>query len=500
MPARPPKAAPLITPDSGIVQQLGEILRRSHFTVAAITGLLGDIRLTEIKSRSPRLLYAARGDSPLNTLIRLFVAGVPVERKQAEAALNPLPLAALARTGVLRAGKKSVTPLVSILPHDDLVVASDQPYRSGASADYVPSIMDSSMFLELFTVRRPFTNALDLGSGTGVQSLRAALHCDRVIAVDSNARAIEFTRFNAALNGVENIEAVCGSGFDATPLDLEFDLIVSNLPFVISPGLRYIYRDSGMPLDGFARAMIGEAPAHLTDGGYAQFLCQWVELQDQDWRDRLQEWFQGNGCDVWVMKNDTMPPDAYAEKWIADTEPCPPEEAALLFEQWMEFYDSERVTAIHSGAIAMRKRAGSNWLRMDEGPERARSVFGDAILRAFALQDFLQQAGNEVLLDVCLRISPDVHLLRRSDWSDGAWQDEACQLRFHHEMEYVANVDRYVSNLVAQCNGERPLRRLIEEMAGQTGLAADRLTPAILALVRGLIERGFLLPGHNAGS
>src|SRR5581483_6738607 len=100
MPARPSKSAPLITPDSGIVQQLGEILRRSHFTVAAITGLLGDIRLTEIKSRSPRLLYAARGDSPLNTLTRLFVAGVPVERKQVEAALHPLPLSALGRTGV----------------------------------------------------------------------------------------------------------------------------------------------------------------------------------------------------------------------------------------------------------------------------------------------------------------------------------------------------------------------------------------------------------------
>src|SRR5581483_6038321 len=281
MPARPSKSASLITPASGIVQQLGETLRRSHFTVAAITGLLGDVRLTEIKSRSPRLLYAARGDSPLNTLIRLFVAGVPVDRNQAEAALNPLALPALAKIGVLRAGKESVTPLVSILPHDDLVVASDQPYRSGTSSDYVPSIMDSSVFLELFTVRRPFRNALDLGSGTGVQSLSAALHCDRVIAVDSNARAVDFTRFNAALNGVENVEPICGSGFDATP-DLEFDLIVSNLPFVISPGLRYIYRDSGVRLDGFARTIIGQASAHLSDGGYAQFLCQWVELQGQD--------------------------------------------------------------------------------------------------------------------------------------------------------------------------------------------------------------------------
>jgi len=36
-----------------------------------------------------------------------------------------------------------------------------------------------------------------------------------------------------------------------------------------------------------------------------------------------------------VMKNDSLPSDAYAEKWIADTEPHPPEG---LFERWMEFY------------------------------------------------------------------------------------------------------------------------------------------------------------------
>lgn len=469
------------------------MLRRADFTVSAITSLMGDVRLAEIKSRSPRLLHAAQSDSPLHVFIRLFVAGVDVPREQVEAALQPVDLSALSEIGVLAVDGNSVTPLISILPHDDLVIASDQPYRSGSSVDYVPGLMDSSIFLELFTIRRPFGNALDIGSGTGVQSLRAALHCERVLAVDANERATDFTRFNAALNGAANIEPICGSGFEPVA-DVSFDLIVGNLPFVITPLSRYLYRDSGMRLDDFARAILAEAPGHLNDGGFCQVLCQWVEIEGQDWRDRLRTWFDNNGCDVWVMKNDSLAPDAYAEKWISDTEPCPPEGAANLFEQWMAFYESEGIAAIHSGAIAMRKRAGDNWQRLDDGPERARSPFGDAVMRAFALQDFLHQADDEMLVDTPLRVSPDIHLVRRAEWSDAGWRDEAWQLRFHRELEYAANVDQYVAGLVAHCTGETPLRQLIDELAVKTGISADRLRPPMLALVRGLIERGFLQP------
>lgn len=67
-------------------------------------------------------------------------------------------------------------------------------------------------------------------------------------------------------------------------------------------------------------------------------------------------------------------------------------------------------------------------------------------------------------------------------------------MRFHRELEYIANIDQFVSKLVAQSTGERPLRELIGELANQSGIPAKRLIPACLQLVRGLIERGFLMP------
>ncbi len=132
----------------------------------------------------------------------------------------------------------------------------------------------------------------------------------------------------------------------------------------------------------------------------------------------------------------------------------------------------------------MRRRDGDNWIRMDDGPDRTRSEFGD----------YLQRIDEPALLDQRLRVSPDIHLIQRRDWADGAWRAEAAQLRFHHELEYTANVDQHVATLVARCTGERTVRELIAQLASEAGIASEALEPACLQLVRGMVERAFLLP------
>lgn len=476
-----------------LLGQLRDALQRADFSTPSILRLLGNERLTELSCRNPRLLYAVRSDHPLHNLVRLFIIGVPVALEQAELALRPIPLATLAELGILRLSARTATPLISILPHGDLLLASDLGFVKPRAVDYVPGTSDSSIFLELATIRRPFDTALDFGAGCGLQALRASLHCGRVVASDANRRALDFARFNAALNGLSNIDFVAGDAFEPVA-GRSFGLIVANLPFAIAPSRRYIYRDSGMPLDQFARRFVTEAPARLEEGGYCQLLCQWVEVEGQDWHDRLHEWFDGSGCDVWVMKNDSRASDAYAEKWIKDTEVAPIEDSAAQFDEWMAFYESQRVVAIHSGAVTMRKRQGENWLRMDDAPERAASPFGEAILRAFALTDYLRERRDSDLLEERLRISPDIHMVQRCEWSSGSWRADAAQLRFHRDLEYVANIDHHVAGLVGGANGERTVAELIRQLAVEAGLPEERLRPACLTLIRGLIERGFLLP------
>src|SRR5258708_33193659 len=152
----------LLTPsDPGVLPRFREVLHRADFTVPTLAGLLGGDSVTELKSRSPRLLYATRSGRPLDTLVRLFVAGVPVDLEQARATLQPALVSALSKAGVLRVTSGSAVPLVTILPHDDLVLASDQPFRSGTVPQSVPGITDTSGLRQLYTIRPPMASVLD---------------------------------------------------------------------------------------------------------------------------------------------------------------------------------------------------------------------------------------------------------------------------------------------------------------------------------------------------
>ena len=102
---------------------------------------------------------------------------------------------------------------------------------------------------------------LDLGCGSGVVSFAAALRSPdvRVLAIDSNPRAIECTERGAALNGITTIDtrlaadAACGSPG-------QFDLVLANPPYFSQ------FRISEIFLRGAARA--------LREGGIVQIVTK----------------------------------------------------------------------------------------------------------------------------------------------------------------------------------------------------------------------------------
>src|ERR1700690_1611618 len=154
----------------------------------------------------------------------------------------------------------------------------------------------STATLADFTVRRPVRSVLDLGTGSGVQAFLAAAHSDRVWATDTSARALEFARFNAAFNGCEDkIELLEGDTFEPVR-GRTFDLVVSNPPFALTPSRRFAYRGRGVPLDGFARALIRNGASCLNEGGFCQIVCDWAHIAGQDWKERLVGGFRGTGC------------------------------------------------------------------------------------------------------------------------------------------------------------------------------------------------------------
>ena len=79
--------------------------------------------------------------------------------------------------------------------------------------------------------------ALDFGTGSGCIAIAIAVKCPaaRVVATDVSAEALAIAGQNAARNGVaDRIEFHCGDGFNAISSGAQFDLIVSNPPYIPS--------------------------------------------------------------------------------------------------------------------------------------------------------------------------------------------------------------------------------------------------------------------------
>ena len=95
-------------------------------------------------------------------------------------------------------------------------------------------------------------------------------------------------------------------------------------------------------------------------------MCNWIRIAGQDWLERLIGWFEGSGCDVWIVHGIRGPGD-YAENWLVrQAELSTTDQFAEGFDRWMAYYERHGIEAIDFGLITLRRRtAGQNWIRVD---------------------------------------------------------------------------------------------------------------------------------------
>ncbi len=153
---------------------------------------------------------------------------------------------------------------------------------------------------------------LDWGTGSGCLAVTLAAKCPAIQAwaVDISPEALTIARQNADQNAVaDRIQFLEGPGFQALPVGSQFDLIVSNPPYipaadiaVLDPEVRDF--DPRLALDGGAdgldcyRALAAEAPAFLrADGRLA------LELGD-DQEPAVRRLFEAEKWIVEQVKND----------------------------------------------------------------------------------------------------------------------------------------------------------------------------------------------------
>jgi methylase of polypeptide subunit release factors len=470
---------------------------RAGYTLGAVTERLGPHVFAHLSAgeRAP-LLRATRGGDRLDVLARLFLVGSPVNVDEARRALAPLPVEQWAAGGLVTIDGDEVAGRVVIRPLGDpdaRLVVHDRPAPSGAvAADHVLGVSASTAALAGATIRRPIAAAFDLGTGCGVQAVQAAAHSERVVASDVNARAVALATLTMELNGLGHVDVRAGDRFDPVAGE-QFDLIVANPPFVISPSRRYLFRDSGLPVDELCRSIVRAAPDHLDEGGHCQLLASWAHVAGEDWHDRLSSWFDGTGCDAYVLEREALEPAAHASSWLRQTEAA--ERWGDEFDAWMEYSEEHRIEAIGFGLITMRKRAaGRPWFRAEETPQDIVMPCGDHLGAVFELADWLADLDHDDLLRAILNVAPDVVLDERARPGIGGWEVVERRLRQTAGLCHKGDVDPGVAAIVAACDGQHALGEALSRVADEAGVADSELSAAAVPIVRRLIEQGFLLP------
>jgi SAM-dependent methyltransferase len=477
-------------------RRVREVLDRAGYSGPRIAKALwvDDIRGLDGVA-GPVLVRRVGDETPLEVLIRLLLLGVAVERDTARPALRPMTIEAWEALGLIETTAGLVRATYRVVPHGDLLLLSDWPVSPTRplSPDHVLGPNPSASLLANATVRPRVGSVLDLGAGCGIQALLAARHADRVVASDLNPRAVTVASFNAALNGVA-VDCIEGDLFEPVR-GQRFDLIVSNPPFVISPTASFLFRDSELGGEGIGRTIISNVAGLLNERGFCQLLTNWAHIEGVDWRERIEQAFEGCGCNAWVLAVHHAEPDIYASRWIQHLERTP-EAVGDALEEWMRYYERERISAVSWCVVTMRRATGPRaWFELDELPEAINSPVGDHLLRCFEARELLDGLGDDALLDLRPRVAPETRLDQQFTPAPKGWAPGEAQLRLTGGLPLDLAVDTDVANLLVRCDGSLPLRELLACAATATGAPADTVARKGAVATRHLIEAGFLLPG-----
>ena len=445
---------------------------------------------------------ALTGDDPLPTLIRLFLLGVPVPVSAARAALAPLrPEDAPA---LLDVGPDDVRARLEVRPYaaahgdDSWWVVSDfgSDVRPGPlAADHVLGIGAASLTLAQATVRQPVRRALDLGTGCGVQALHLAEHAASVTATDVSERALRLAATTAALSG-QSWELRDGSLLEPVAEE-QFDLIVANPPFVVSPGgTGYDYRDSGLAGDGVSRALLTALPDRLRPGGVAQLLANWVITADRPWDERLSGWLTGRGVDAWVWQREVAEPGEYVSLWLRDAGDLPGTARwRTQYSAWLDWFAAHGVLAVGMGLVSMWRTDRSDPVIVCEDvPQAMEQPAGAHLPGWITRRRWLAEHDDRALLQARLRRADDLVRTRQELAGPDGWYPAASLLRQSHAMRWELQIDDAVAAVVAACTGEVPLAATVAVLAATVGTSADEVSGALLPVIRDLIGRGFLEP------
>ena len=527
---------------AGLLEALAADLRSLDYTVDGVARLLGE-SASEALNRDqliPALIAtesAAEGEhetAALAAVVRLWLLAQPQQRVTLDAALPTVRTEGLVTLGLVECSDDDVSAVVDLRPYGweggaevasgdqavdtsgvELWVASDLAahQRPGVLRhDHVLGIGQASSTLVQATIRRPVSRALDLGTGCGIQTFHLLQHARHVTATDISERALAFTRFNLLLNAgslhldpanlEDRVTLRLGSLLEPVAGE-EFDLVVSNPPFVITPRTldlaapeRFTYRDGGLPGDGIVSSLIRGLPKILAPGGTVQMLGNWEITAGTAWEERPKSWVSPD-TDVWIIQREQLGPHLYAETWLRDaSESRDGRRYQEAYSAYLQDFASRDVAGIGFGLVWLRRPAGTGGRvieRFEEITYPIEQPIGPHLGAAVERSEWLTARD---LAASHLVVADDVTEERHQ--RPGAEHPGVILLRQGAGLRRTNLLSTELAGFVSACDGDLSVGQiigaLIALLGGEDGFDAETFRAALLADVGNLVRDGFLLP------
>lgn len=484
------------------LERVCALLNRADYTESGIRAIGVDPGLGVRKPDVPVLQRVLQPVEPLASLVRLFLLAQDVERKELKQRLGD-DVEALLEAGLVVERGGRVAPLLQLTPWRGLLVPHDPDPAGELWPEHVSGPTPAAETLAQLIVGGAIDGALDLGTGSGLLALLLGRRARSVVATDVNPAALRYAAIGAALNDEPHIDVREGSLFDPVG-DARYDRILSNPPFVISPDASLLFRHSDLPGDELSRRVVEGATDHLEDGGIAAILCNWIVPRGASWLDAVRPWVEGRGCDAVVLLHGVEDPLSYAVRWNGRAQYLAPAEFGRLLGRWLEYDRKQGIEAIASGAVVLRRRSGATWtlgLHLDgepsgNGGEHLSALFSAG---AYLAAQGRRQGGEPAILDGAFALTAS-HRLEQTLLARGAeYTVEPARLVLDNDLGTRVTVDPDLIPVVLRLDGRQSLRQVVDEAAATSGADPGALTPRAVALVRALLERGYLEPAPGPG-
>lgn len=499
-----------LNPDAGRCAALRTDLDAAGYRADAVRGLWGTMVDTAVGHglvEPARRVLAGRTDA-LAVLAGLLFLGGSAPRAVVDTALPTLGADGLIDLGLAHGEGELVVPDALVRPQDISDAAGEGHWWIASDLDeaavggplptgHVLGVGGASLTLAGLQLTTRVGRVLDIGTGCGIQALRARRAGDTVVATDVSERALAFTRLNALLNDVAGIETRLGSLFDPVAGE-RFERVVSNPPFVITPRVEgvpaYEYRDGGMAGDDLVAAFVREVGSVLAPGGVAQLLGNWEYRAGEDGLERVRSWVSESSValDAWVVEREQLDPLAYAELWVRDGGTAPGSPAyAPLVQAWLDDFAGRGVTAVGFGYITLHRPPLIPTLaRYERVAGSIPGALGPHVGDALAVWERLSSMTDADLDAAVLRVAPDVTEARHH--VPGVEDPQVIELRQGAGFGRVLDVDPALAALVGASDGDLPVGVLVAAIADLLEVDAGALRADLLPRVRELLFTGFL--------